>query len=306
MSITTMKQALEALRTLHDENMDYLTRNKLGGENNQCMVFARETITALRQSIEQAEQYNATSDHCLMENAQGDLERVKLVQTGVGIGKPEQEPVAWMNKHGACVSAVFKEVDATAGEYTTPLYTAPPQRQPEPVIDSETVSLEVAIEVVLRNKPTFETIAGLCKMAVEADRLAQQAEQEKQREKSRSIAQMDTDKLLEIAKECGATTLRKINLGVIQFYTHELHKFAEKIQSSPLCAPPPRQPEPVIDKSAAIRIATVLGWTPPRQWVGLTDEEIKTIEETTTCAGNESWLRNLTKNIEAKLKEKNT
>jgi hypothetical protein len=45
---------------------------------------------------------------------------------------------------------------------------------------------------------------------------------------------------------------------------------------------------------------------PKRTWVGLTDEEIKTIEETTTCAGNESWLRNLTKNIEDKLKEKNT
>ena len=35
---------------------------------------------------------------------------------------------------------------------------------------NETVSLEVAIEVVLRNGPTFETIAGLCKMAVEAER----------------------------------------------------------------------------------------------------------------------------------------
>jgi hypothetical protein len=37
---------------------------------------------------------------------------------------------------------------------------------------SETVSLEVAIEVVLRDGPTFETIAGLCKMAVEAEREA--------------------------------------------------------------------------------------------------------------------------------------
>ncbi|NBW12894.1 MAG: hypothetical protein EBR82_33205 [Caulobacteraceae bacterium] len=35
---------------------------------------------------------------------------------------------------------------------------------------SETVSLEFAIEVVLRDGPTFETIAGLCKMAVEAER----------------------------------------------------------------------------------------------------------------------------------------
>lgn len=38
-------------------------------------------------------------------------------------------------------------------------------------------------------------------------------------------------------------------------------------------SPPPRQPEPVIDKSAAIRIATALGWTPPRQ--PLTENEIK-------------------------------
>ena len=44
---------------------------------------------------------------------------------------------------------------------------------------------------------------------------------------------------------------------------------------------------------------------PKREWQGLTDDEIKQIEETTTCEGNESWLRNLTRNIEAKLKEKN-
>ena len=43
-----------------------------------------------------------------------------------------------------------------------------------------------------------------------------------------------------------------------------------------------------------------------REWVGLTDEEIKYIEATTTCLENESWLRNLTRNLEAKLKEKNT
>jgi len=37
----------------------------------------------------------------------------------------------------------------------------------------QTVSLEVAIEMVLRNGPTFETIAGLCKMASEAERKAE-------------------------------------------------------------------------------------------------------------------------------------
>lgn len=41
-------------------------------------------------------EFEAKSDEQLMENAQGELERIKLVQTGVGIGKPEQEPVAWL------------------------------------------------------------------------------------------------------------------------------------------------------------------------------------------------------------------
>jgi len=44
---------------------------------------------------------------------------------------------------------------------------------------------------------------------------------------------------------------------------------------------------------------------PQRTWVGLTDEEMMMLEETTTCTKDESWLRNLTRAIEAKLKEKN-
>ena len=42
-----------------------------------------------------------------------------------------------------------------------------------------------------------------------------------------------------------------------------------------------------------------------RPWVGLTEEEIETIKDTTICLANESWLRSLTRNLEAKLKEKN-
>ena len=42
------------------------------------------------------------------------------------------------------------------------------------------------------------------------------------------------------------------------------------------------------------------------KWVGLTDEEVLTLEETTTCTKDESWLRNLTRAIEAALREKNT
>lgn len=43
-----------------------------------------------------------------------------------------------------------------------------------------------------------------------------------------------------------------------------------------------------------------------REWVGLTDEEMLDIERNTTCEANESWLRNVTCNIEQALKEKNT
>lgn len=41
---------------------------------------------------------------------------------------------------------------------------------------------------------------------------------------------MDTETMLKLAGECGGTTLRKQNLGVIQFYTHELHKFVDAIK----------------------------------------------------------------------------
>lgn len=55
----------------------------------------------------------------------------------VGLAEPEQKPVAWMNKHGACVSEVFKKVRSDAEEYTTPLYTAPPRREWVGLTDEE-------------------------------------------------------------------------------------------------------------------------------------------------------------------------
>ena len=69
-------------------------------------------------------------------------------------------------------------------------------------------------------------------------------------------------------------------------------------------SPPKREPEPVIDKSAAIRIATSLGWTPKREWQGLTDEEIDEGQR-------QSWVDKQAFEsavwwAEAKLKEKNS
>ena len=83
-----------------------------------------ETITALRTAL--AQQY--------MTNAAGELEPVTLVQTGVGIGKPEQEPVAMrydFDGYG------YKYIDSGSGSNwqtrikdAEPLYEGPPQRKP--------------------------------------------------------------------------------------------------------------------------------------------------------------------------------
>lgn len=78
----------------------------------------------------------------------------------------------------------------------------------------------------------------------------------------------------------------------------------------PLYTRPPQrtEQEPVIDKSAAIRIATALGWEPKREWVGLTDVEWMNIVNK-----DQAWFgqrpdevaHEVAKLVEAKLKEKN-
>jgi hypothetical protein len=67
----------------------------------------------------------------------------------------------------------------------------------------------------------------------------------------------------------------------------------------------------VIDESAAKRIATVLGWAPKREWVGLTDEEmlaaIRPLYRSDKIAQNAFDLsKDEYKAIEAALKDKNT
>ena len=85
----------------------------------------------------------------------------------------------------------------------------------------------------------------------------------------------------------------------------EVKRHGGKTRKMPLYASPPkRESEPVVDKSAAIRIATSLGWTPKREWQGLTDEEIDEGQR-------QSWVEKQAFEsavwwAEAKLKEKNT
>lgn len=71
-----------------------------------------------------------------MTNAAGEIEPVTVVQTGVGIGKPEQEPVWWMLKTGHGTQFKEKLTDELKAltwkgkPMWTPLYDAPPQRKP--------------------------------------------------------------------------------------------------------------------------------------------------------------------------------
>jgi hypothetical protein len=67
--------------------------------------------------------------------------------------------------------------------------------------------------------------------------------------------------------------------------------------------------DPVIDRTMAVRIATQLGWEPKREWIGLTEEDIKDIEgwvEFKEAGSNERVpLGKLALYISHKIREKN-
>ena len=111
-------------------------------KRQQALDKKAENARELGLDYEPAQQYSATSDHRLMENAQGELERIKLVQTGVGIGKPEQEPVAWLDllreARDNCKASIVEEgISASRKEYridlesrlTAALNTSPPAQR---------------------------------------------------------------------------------------------------------------------------------------------------------------------------------
>lgn len=99
MNITAMKQALEALDKIYD-GCGFVIEDKLHKDAIELAKLVRkdcfEPITAMRQAIEQAELVQRAeeafdrSEQYVMENAQGNLERIFLEQTGVGIGTQVQ------------------------------------------------------------------------------------------------------------------------------------------------------------------------------------------------------------------------
>ena len=82
---------------------------------------------------------------------------------------------------------------------------------------------------------------------------------------------------------------------------HNIKECAEAITAIKEALAQPEQ-EPVIDKSAAVRIATSLGWEPKRTWVGLTDEEVNKLVD------DEDWYNDpheFSRIVEAKVRGKN-
>ena len=57
-----------------------------------------------------------------------------------------------------------------------------------------------------------------------------------------------------------------------------------------------------IEREASLRKAAVSATVSKREWVGLTDEDVKDLCGEASNFGTSSWIRH----IEAKLKEKNT
>lgn len=122
-----LKLAREALEYISSH---YMSLPKIG-----CMALA-----AIEEALAEqpAQQYSATSDHRLMENAQGELERITLVQTGVGIGNPKQKTCLVANepcKHGSWCSEVYcqehcKFVEQPAQQWNAGVPSLYPEPEP--------------------------------------------------------------------------------------------------------------------------------------------------------------------------------
>lgn len=107
--------------------------------------------------------------------------------------------------------------------------------------------------------------------------------------------------------DAAITSLRQA-IAELESQESVVDDFFKMIQSrNPKPFSTPQRTESVIDKSAAIRIATALGWSPQHTWVGLTHEEVESYwdwEDFQIGAGRSTILE-MVRDIEAKLKEKN-
>lgn len=147
MSIEAMKQALEVLEGW-DNYGDWLW---LETALEQCKRSTKESLTALRQAIEQAEEQDTHCRHCngigcVVCDARCLPEQVTIKQgwdVDTLLAKPEQDPVAWVCEgFGKQKNNLdYDQEDVDALPVGTMLYTSPPQAdKQEPVAYIDRVS----------------------------------------------------------------------------------------------------------------------------------------------------------------------
>lgn len=227
----------------------------------------------------------------------------------------QQEPVVWMYQNKSTHEVRFQKhmrsfVDHGAW-YEVPLYSEPLANQektsgsPKPA-KTEALRLADAMEYDLdwcdeaaaelrRMHDLLGKANALCRIrAEEIERLKAQPEHSPNCALLK-IPSKDCD--CQDQQESVAITITG-KLGNIYSFTGDYSlKKGDKVYTTP------PQPEPVIDKSAAIRIATSLGWEPKRTWSGLTEEEQQELYDA-WMQKDDGWGSFYTL-IEAKLKEKN-
>jgi hypothetical protein len=110
---------------------------------------------------------------------------------------------------------------------------------------------------------------------------------------------MTQDEIIKMARQAGFKS--RVDEFYSEFcdgvYFDDLEAFAKLVAAKAIAEL--ESQEPVIDKSAATRIATSLGWSPQRTWIGLTDEDIA------MWRPRFKFSEALIREVEAKLKEKN-
>lgn len=257
MSITAMKQALEALEVASScVDGYYIPKGKTH------LPEVEKAITSLKQAIAEAEKREAY-----------------------------QKPVAWMSPSWIDPDTRGWQSDSFESipiQGWLPVYTFPPQCQPL----------------------TVEKLREHWQVAKDALKAIAEAEQEPVAwlitdEKINHLQVESIQRLIDRARHAHHTDIcLRIN-GKDEWFQADWLKHLTRT------TPPQRtEQEPVIDKSAAIRIATALGWEPKREWVGLTRKEVHdlwvglTRKEVHDLYDSDYVVFH--QRIEAKLKEKNT
>lgn len=201
-----------------------------------------------------------------LENVYGKGKRCKAAIAAIKevLAQPEQEPVGTVKE--LFTQAAWEKHDLRG---STKVYTTPPQ--PEQSQVEETLRYEIdALEAKLAECRAQQQEPVCYKHGDEPKRgCAWCDKQPAQQEPVQTIPSFtQLQQIIKNLEHCLSRDSKQEFLRVwIRDWTE--HKLSQNT--------PPPQPEPVIDKSAAVRIATALGWEPKRK--PLTEKEIDQITE---------------------------